>query len=109
MLGKLRRNKSPQQRKEEAYANERRYCYEYRNVAVKLWAKRKKRNQREMRHKVKQLAGEAVAWLGDEDAADRFADKARVLRSYKKLHKWGVLTLRDVIEHKRATGRRPIY
>jgi SOS response regulatory protein OraA/RecX len=109
MLEKLRRTKSPQQCKEEAYANEHRYCYEYRNAAVRAWAKKKRRNQREARHKVEQLAVKAVLCFEDEDAGDRLADNARVLRGYRKLHKSGVLTLRDVIEHKRATGRRPIY
>src|SRR5262245_53617285 len=109
MLEKLRRMNFPRQSKEEAYANEHRYCYEYRNAAVRAWAKKKRRNQREARHKVKQLAAEAVIWYGDECARDRLEDRARVLCSYRKLHKRGVLTLGDVIEHKRATGRRPIY
>jgi hypothetical protein len=109
MLEKPRRRKSPGQRKEEAYANEHRYCYEYRKGAVRAWAKKKRREQREVRHKVRQLAVEAVSGLGAEDATDRLADGARALPSYRKLHKSGVLLLRDVIEHKRATGRRPIY
>src|SRR5262245_27872775 len=101
MPEKLRRTKSPRQRKEEAYANEHRYCYEYRNGAGRAWAKRKKRNQREARRKVKQLAAEAAIGGGEEGAADRLADRARILGGYRKLHKSGVLTLRDVIEHKR--------
>ena len=109
MPEKLRRTKSPRQRKEEAYANEHRYCYEYRNAAVRLWAKRKKRNQRQARHKVRQLAAEAAAWGGEQGVADRLADGARVLGGLWKLRKAGVLTLRHVIERKRATGRRPIY
>ena len=108
MLEERRRRKSPQQRKQEAYEQERRYCYEYRNGAVKAWAKKKARNQRVVRRKVKQLAAEAATGSGDEPA-DRFADKARALRSYRKLNKSGVLTLKEVLARKRATGRRPVY
>jgi hypothetical protein len=109
MLEKLGRTKSPQRRKQEAYANEYRYCFEYRNGAVRAWAKKKRRNQREARHKVRQFATGAVNSFGAEDSADRLADRVCAVRSYKKLHKSGVLTLRDTIEHKRATGRRPVY
>jgi len=95
MLEKPRRRKSPGQRKEEAYANEHRYCYEYRNGAVRAWANKKKRAQREVRHKMRRLAFEAVSGRADEDATDRLGDGARALRSYQKLHKSGVLRLRE--------------
>lgn len=108
MLTKPSRKKSPQQRQEEALKHERRYCYEYRNGAVRTWAKKKKRDQRAVRRKVSEFSLNVARHYAD-DLVDSYQDDLRPLTGYRVLYKGGVLSLGELLEAKRRLGRRPVY
>ena len=81
--------KTPHRKKLDEYDRDHRYTYEYRNGAVRAWAKGKKRREREYRRTAKQ----------------EIATDGEVVVVKERRRKQGVVTLREKVKAKREGKR----